>query len=186
MINQEKLNLLWKLSSELRTISIDQENDFVIDSIDEIFNHNPPIWLTDSFIFGAQTNFYENKLMILYDEIELLQNTIKNKFNNLKKNSHFNEEQYLNKLKEEINILEKNSEELSNSQEISINSTSEQHYFEILEKIKIFKNKIYILEEEEEELEKELNNCHDELIKTQEDQELLEKQSKETIFIIKE
>ena len=178
--NKELKEELWKLMMQLRFLSLNPEDEEIDDAVTEFFADDPPLWLTNSIVFGSLFSILDEKIDDELYKISQLQKLLKVRINGVRE-----EEKRKQALLEDISRLE--SLTVTDS---DMTATTDMNYdLQIQEYDRICRNKrirLHELEEEEEELENELEKCDQDLEKVKNERELFQSQLLESSNIIRQ
>ena len=176
---EELKSELWVQMMRLRSFLVQDEEE-IDDAVIEFFADDPPLWLTNSIVFGTLFAIYDQKIDEKLNSINNLQRLMKVSLKNKKQ-----EEKRKQALLDDISRLE--SITITDS---DLTSTTDTNYdLQIQEYDRICRNKrirLHELEEEEEELENELERCDQDLEKVKNERELFQSQLLESSNIIRQ
>lgn len=154
---QQKKEDLWNKMLILRDLAIDPDDEIIDGAIRELYQEDPPTWLTNSLVFSS---FFAVLDRHIHRELEKMSNTKQNILFKLKSNKKTREEiqtfnDEIKRLKQIVKVETEGPETVTDS---DIN-------MQIEESDRVYKQKyqkLHLLEEEEEELEIELEKCEKE------------------------
>ena len=176
-----KIEELWKLNMQLRSLALDPDEEEIDDAVNELFDEDPPLWLTNSIVFASIFAIYDEKIDDEIYKLSQLQKLLKVRLNGAKE-----EEKRKQALLEDISRLES----LTLSNESQLSSTTDYNIdLQIQEYDRICRNKrarLHELEEEEEELEAELEKCDQDLEKVRNERDMFQSQLQESSNIIRQ
>ena len=178
---KEKKQNLWDTMLELRKC-IDEEEDEINEAVVELYQNQPPLWLTDSITFGSLIFFKEQEIYDTLDTIEQQQKLLKIRLNGTRE-----QERRKQALLDDISRLQSMTTATTESDASSITDTNiDLQIQEYDRSCRNERNHLHNLEEEEEELEAELEKCDQELERARNEREMFNSQLLESSNIIKQ